>query len=412
MEEDAKTTRPLFGILMALSLAHGLNDMMQSVITAVYPLLKTNLALSFAEIGAVTFTYQISASIFQPICGYLFDKKPNSWFLPVGLGFTMLGLLMIAVSGSLAMLMVAVFFAGIGSSVLHPEASRLTSMASNAHRGLAQSIFQVGGSTGWAFGPLLAAFVVSPYGQQNVAVFSVCAFVAIIGLIPVCKWYAGILKARKEKVDAEDRRKAEGKKPLPKKMLVGILMLLIFLVFTKNAYTISISNYYTFYLIEKFGVSIQTSQIMLFAFLFSAAMGTLLGGPIGDKIGRRLVIMWSIFGAAPFALIMPYANLQWTLVLSVIIGFVMSSAFSAILVYAQELFPTRVGMVSGMFFGLAFGFAGMMSAAFGHIADVWGIDTVYVWVSFVPLLGSVAYFLPRVRTLQAITKVPDKKSPK
>lgn len=404
MKESQNTSKPFYGILLALSLAHCLNDTMQSVISAIYPLLKTNLALSFSQIGIVTLTYQISASIMQPFCGYLFDRKPNAWFLPIGLAFTMTGVLLISISNSLPMLMFAVLFSGVGSSVLHPEAAKLTSMASNMHRGLAQSIFQVGGSTGYAVGPLLAALLVSPYGQQNVALFSVCAFVAIVGLIPVCRWYSQILKERKRAELSAKKKPVEDAVPLKKGLVMTILAILIFLVFTKNAYTISISNYYTFYLMEKFGVSVETSQIMLFMFLFSAAMGTLLGGPIGDKIGRRLVIMWSIFGAAPFALIMPYANLHWTVILSMLIGFVMSSAFSAILVYAQELFPTKVGMVSGLFFGLAFGAAGILSAMFGNIADKFGIETVYVWASFVPLLGSIAYFLPKVRTLQAMKR--------
>ncbi len=434
MKKTPTTKQPnaqqtLFGILFALSLAHCLNDTMQSLISAIYPLLKENLALSFAEIGAITLTYQISASVIQPICGYIFDRKPNAWFLPFGLAFTMLGLLMISVSGSLAMLFAAVFFAGIGSSVLHPEASRLTSMAAGGKRGLAQSIFQVGGSFGYSLGPLLAAIFVTPYGQGHVAIFSVCALVAIVGLMPVSRWYAAKLAREKAASQAAAKAAVEAseaassaenigatqtpsavssdvseteQKPLPRRLVWTILAILIFLVFTKNAYTISISNYYTFFLIQKFGLSVESAQYMLFAFLLSAALGTLLGGPIGDRIGRRLVIWWSILGAAPFALIMPYANLTWTFILSIVIGFIMSSAFSAILVYAQELFPKRVGMVSGLFFGFAFGFAGIMSAVFGNAADVFGIESVYKIIAYVPLLGIVAYFLPRVRTLQAM----------
>lgn len=434
MKKTPTTKQPnaqqtLFGILFALSLAHCLNDTMQSLISAIYPLLKENLALSFAEIGAITLTYQISASVIQPICGYIFDRKPNAWFLPFGLTFTMLGLLMISVSGSLAMLFAAVFFAGIGSSVLHPEASRLTSMAAGGKRGLAQSIFQVGGSFGYSLGPLLAAIFVTPYGQGHVAIFSVCALVAIVGLMPVSRWYAAKLAREKAASKAAAQAAVEPaeadssaggsnasqtssaiqsgvsqtkQKPLPRRLVWTILAILIFLVFTKNAYTISISNYYTFFLIQKFGLSVESAQYMLFAFLLSAALGTLLGGPIGDRIGRRLVIWWSILGAAPFALIMPYANLTWTFILSIVIGFIMSSAFSAILVYAQELFPKRVGMVSGLFFGFAFGFAGIMSAVFGNAADAFGIESVYKIIAYVPLLGIVAYFLPRVRTLQAM----------
>ena len=398
MKKSTHNTTPIYSILLALSLAHCLNDTMQSVVSAIYPLLKENLSLNFAQIGAITLTYQISASIFQPICGYVFDKKPASWFLPVGLLFTMIGLLMISISTSLEMLICAVFFSGIGSSVLHPEASRLTSMSAGTHKGLAQSIFQVGGSTGYALGPLLAAIFVSPYGQKNVAIFSVCAFVAIIGLLPVCRWYAR--KIKDNTIIGKPLTQASTGKPLPKRIVYTTLAILIFLVFTKNSYTVSISNYYTFYLMQKFSVSVEASQIMLFAFLLAGAAGTLLGGPIGDKIGRRLVIWWSILGAAPFALLLPYANLTWTVILSMVTAFVMSSAFSAILIYAQELFPKNVGMISGLFFGLAFGVAGIMSAVLGNVADAFGLDFVYKAVALFPITGIVAYFLPRVRTLQ------------
>ncbi len=409
MKSTEKSSKPIFAILFALSMAHCLNDTMQSVISAVYPLLKQNLALNFAEIGMVTLTYQMSASIFQPVCGYIFDKRPNAWFLPIGMTFTMIGLLLISVAESLNMLFFAVFFSGIGSSILHPEASRLTSMAAGKQRGLAQSIFQVGGTTGFALGPLLAAFFISPYGQQNVALFSICAFIAIVGLIPVCRWYAKKLKAENANTARASEANDVCKNPLPKRLVWTIVAILVFLVFTKNGYTISIANYYTFYAMNKFGVSVETSQLMLFVFLFSSALGTLLGGPIGDRIGRRLVIWWSIWGAAPFALILPYANLTWTIILSAVIGFIMSSAFSAIIVYAQELFPKKVGMISGLFFGLAFGTAGIVSAALGDAADRFGIDFVYQVMAFMPLLGFVAYFLPKVRTLQAM-KISEEKN--
>ncbi len=404
MKSTEKSSKPIFAILLALSMAHCLNDTMQSVISAVYPLLKENLALNFADIGLVTLTYQMSASIFQPVCGYIFDKRPNAWFLPIGMTFTMTGLLLISIAHSLNMLLFAVLFSGIGSSILHPEASRLTSMAAGKQRGLAQSIFQVGGTTGFALGPLLAALFISPYGQQNVALFSICAFIAIVGLIPVCKWYAKKLKAESERRNATACAQTNNTsgKALPKSLVLMIVSILIFLVFTKNAYTISIANYYTFYAMDKFGATVETSQLMLFVFLFSSALGTLLGGPIGDRIGRRLVIWWSIWGAAPFALALPYANQTWTIILSAIIGFIMSSAFSAIIVYAQELFPKKVGMISGLFFGLAFGTGGIVSAALGVVADKHGIDFVYQVMAFMPVLGFVAYFLPRVRTLQAM----------
>lgn len=386
-----------FGILAALSLAHMLNDAMQSVLNAVYPLIKKTLELDFGQIGKIALVYQISASIFQPLLGYYLDKKPNAWFLPIGMLFTMGGLLGLAYSTSFEMAMCSVFFSGIGSSVLHPEASRLVSLASGGRKGLAQSVFQVGGSTGWAFGPLLAALFVSTHEQKDIAVFSVFALVAIIGLIPVCRWYSAKLKEAKARANSEE---AAIKPMLPKMTIFKVLVILLILLFSKYLYTASISNYYTFYLMEKFGVSLGTSQLFLFAFLFAAALGTLLGGPIGDRIGRRLVIWFSILGASPFALLMPHANLFWTFILSMFSGFIISSAFSAMLIYAQEILPMKVGMISGMFFGLAFGIAGISSALLGDLADLKGLEFVYDKCSFMPLIGIIAYFLPRVRNLR------------
>ncbi len=395
----------LFGILAALSMTHGLNDAMQSIISAIYPLLKTNLNLTYGEIGLIALTYQISSSIMQPIFGYVFDKKPAGWFLPFGLFCTMSGLICIAYANGLYALMGAVFISGIGSSVVHPEASRLTSLASGGKRGLAQSIFQVGGSTGYSLGPLLAALFVRD--QAGVAKFAVLAVLAMISLIPACLWYSRRIRSAGAGLVAENAAAAaassvDGVSLLPKKTVWFVMGILMFLVFSKNFYTVSFSNYYTFYLMSKFGVDVETSQIMLFVFLFSAALGTLVGGPIGDKYGRRLVIWWSILGSAPFALAMPYANLFWTVVLSIIIGLIISSAFSAILVYAQELLPMKIGLVSGIFFGFAFGIAGISSAVLGKIADYTDIQFVYRLCSFFPLLGGIAYFLPRVRTLQAM----------
>ena len=394
----------MFGILLALSLTHGLNDVMQSIVSAVYPLIKTNLNLTYGEIGLVALTYQISSSIMQPVFGYIFDKRPVGWFLPFGLCCTMTGLILIAYSHNLHMLMFAVFISGIGSSVVHPEASRITSLAAGGKRGLAQSIFQVGGTTGYSLAPLLAALFVRE--QVGIAKFSLAAVVAMVALIPACRWYS---KRIKEKGSgglevAETEVSAKLAPTLPRKTIWFVMFILMFLVFSKNFYTVSISNYYTFYLMQKFELSVQQSQTMLFAFLFSCAVGTLCGGPIGDKYGRRLVIWWSILGSAPFALMMPYANLEWTIALSIMIGLIISSAFSAILVYAQELLPMKVGLVSGIFFGFAFGIAGVASAVLGKIADMTDILFVYKLCSFFPLLGIVAYFLPRVRTLQAMKK--------
>ncbi len=397
----AKTDKKgfMFGILVALAAAHGLNDAMQSIISAIYPLLKSNLNLTYGEIGLIALTYQISSSIMQPLFGYVFDKKPAGWFLPVGLCCTMCGLILIAFSGGLYSVMGAVFVSGIGSSIMHPEASRITSLASGGKRGLAQSIFQVGGSTGFALGPLLAALFVRE--QACVAKFAVLAVLAMVSLVPACRWYSRRIAARETSLPVSNAAESGA---LPRRTVWFVMAILMFLVFSKNFYTVSFSNYYTFYLMSKFGVSIETSQVMLFVFLLSTALGTLVGGPVGDKYGRRLVIWWSILGSAPFALAMPYANFEWTVALSVIIGLIMSSAFSAILVYAQELLPMKVGLVSGIFFGFAFGIAGVSSAVLGKIADATDIQFVYNLCSFFPLLGIVAYFLPRVRTIQAMKK--------
>lgn len=386
-----------FGILLSLSAAHMLNDTMQSIISACYPLIKDSLSLSFAQIGLITLVYQISASVFQPLVGFALDRRPTAWALPAGMAFTMAGLLMLAFAESFHAALAAVFFSGIGSSVLHPEASRITSLASGGKRGLAQSVFQVGGSAGFSLGPLAAAFFISPYGQRNMAAFSALALAAMAVLVPVCRWYSkrlGEMKAAPAGAAAAPARS------LPRKTVITTLAILLLLIFSKYVYISSITSYYTFYLMHKFGVSVETSQIFLFAFLFASAAGTLLGGPIGDRFGRRLVIWCSILGAAPFALMMPHANLAWTCALSVAIGLIISSAFSAILVYAQELLPMKVGLVSGLFFGLAFGIAGISSAVLGDVADARGIEYVYSVCAYMPLAGAVAYFLPRVRTLR------------
>ncbi len=406
--EKKDSQKFMFGILLALALTHGLNDVMQSIVSAIYPLIKTNLNLSYGEIGLIALTYQISSSIMQPVFGYIFDKRPIGWFLPFGLLCTMTGILLIAYAQSLYAMMFAVFISGIGSSVVHPEASRITSLAAGNKRGLAQSIFQVGGTLGFSLGPLMAALFVRE--QEGVAKFGLAAVAAIIALIPACRWYSKRIKERGNSLEAAQTEESAmfAQAHLPKSTIYFVMFILMFLVFSKNFYTVSFSNYYTFYLMSKFDVSVQTSQTLLFVFLFSAALGTLVGGPIGDKYGRRLVIWWSILGSAPFALIMPYASLEWTIVLSIIIGLIISSAFSAILVYAQELLPMKVGLVSGIFFGFAFGIAGISSAVLGKIADSTSIIFVYKLCSFFPLLGAVAYFLPKVRTLKAMKEKSDK----
>lgn len=386
-----------FRVLLALGLSHLLNDTLQSVITAVYPLLKESMALSFVQIGFITLVYQISASVFQPLVGFYLDKKPNPWFLPIGMSFTLIGLVVLAFSGTLHQVLFSVFLVGIGSSILHPEASRLTSLASGGKRGLAQSVFQVGGNMGSSLGPLLAALCIAPYGQRNIVFFALLALCAIIVMIPICRWYKRKLKALRLN---KDGMKTEVMSPLSRKKTIFSLSVLLILIFSKYVYLASITSYYTFFLIEKFDVTVRDSQFFLFAFLFALALGILLGGPVGDKVGRKYVIWASILGAAPFSLIMPHANLLWTCILSILIGLILSSAFSAILVYAQELLPSKLGLISGLFFGLAFGIAGIASAVLGGLADKFGIEYVYQLCAYMPLLGLIAWFLPDIRKIK------------
>ena len=296
--------RTAFGILVALSFSHCFNDLLQSIITAVYPLLKDNLSLSFAQVGLITLVYQTSASIFQPIVGVYLDKKPNPWFLPIGMSFTMLGLFNLAFSSTLYWVLLSVFFVGIGSSILHPEASRLTSLASGGKRGMAQSIFQVGGNLGGSLGPLLAALLIAPYGQRNIALFCILSVIAIVATIPICHWYKRELRVMKRRATLITSVKAEA--PLPRKETLFSIAILLILIFSKYVYMASINSYYTFYLIEKFGVTVQHSLLFLFVFLFATAIGTLIGGPVGDRIGRKYVIWISILGTAPFSLLMPH----------------------------------------------------------------------------------------------------------
>ena len=386
-----------FRVLLALGLSHLLNDTLQSVITAVYPLLKESMALSFVQIGFITLVYQISASVFQPLVGFYLDKKPNPWFLPIGMSFTLIGLVVLAFSGTLHQVLFSVFLVGIGSSILHPEASRLTSLASGGKRGLAQSVFQVGGNMGSSLGPLLAALCIAPYGQRNIVFFALLALCAIIVMIPICRWYKRKLKALRLN---KNGMKTEVMSPLSRKKTIFSLSVLLILIFSKYVYLASITSYYTFFLIEKFDVTVRDSQFFLFAFLFASALGILLGGPVGDKVGRKYVIWASILGAAPFSLIMPHANLLWTCILSILIGLILSSAFSAILVYAQELLPSKLGLISGLFFGLAFGIAGIASAVLGGLADKFGIEYVYQLCAYMPLLGLIAWFLPDIRKIK------------
>lgn len=383
-----------FRILVALSISHCLNDSLQAVISASYPVLKDEMTLSFAQIGLITLVYQMAASIFQPITGLFFDKRPFAWSLPIGMTSTLIGLLSLAFATSLHWVLCSVFLIGIGSSVFHPEAARITSLASGGRRGLAQSLFQVGGNFGGAIGPLLVALLVAPYGRSHIALFSTFALIAILMMIPVCKWYKHYLVRIKRETSTE---KVRVEMPLPLTQTVISIAILLILIFSKYIYMASLNSYYTFYLIEKFGVSVQMSQVLLFVFLLATAAGTLMGGPIGDRVGRKYVIWASILGAAPFTLLMPHANLLWTVVLSFCVGLTLSSAFPAILVYAQELLPYKLGLISGLFYGLAFGVAGIASAVLGNMADRYGIEAVYKVCAYMPLLGLVTYFLPNLK---------------
>jgi FSR family fosmidomycin resistance protein-like MFS transporter len=364
--------------------------MLQSLVSAIYPLVKESLRLDYAHIGLITLTFQVTSSVFQPIVGLFTDKKPQPLSLPVGMTCTMAGLFFLSGSGSLWQVLVSVSFIGFGSAIFHPEASRLARMASGGRHGMAQSLFQVGGNFGGSLGPLLAALIVAPYGQQNIKWFSTVAMISIVIMIFISRWYANNLKRMKRNPKPVEQRKS----PFPRSTVVMSLTVLLVLMFSKHVYTASITSYYTFYLMHRFDVPVRDSQIYLFVYLFAVAAGTLIGGPVGDRIGRKYVIWFSILGVAPFTLLMPYANLFWTCVLSIFIGLILSSAFSAILVYAQELLPGKVGTIAGLFFGLAFGIAGIAAAVLGRIVDENGIEYVYRMCSFLPLLGIVAWFLP------------------
>lgn len=390
------TTGITFRILVALSICHCLNDTLQSVISAVYPLFKEDLELSFAQIGLITLVYQSAASVCQPLTGLFFDKWPSAWSLPTGMSFTLVGLLSLAFANTLPLVLCSVALVGIGSSVFHPEASRLTSLASGGKRGLAQSLFQVGGNLGGSLGPLLAAVFVAPYGRRHIALFTILAFTAIMVMIPVGHWYKSFL-LRLRKAEGETL-KTSVCRPLPMGKTVFSIAILLILIFSKYIYMASLNSYYTFYLIHKFGVSVQASQLYLFVFLIATAIGTLLGGPIGDRVGRKYVIWASILGAAPFTLIMPHVeNLYLKTVLSFCVGLTLSSAFPAILVYAQELLPYKLGLISGLFFGFAFGVAGIASAVLGNMADRYGIEAVYNVCGYMPLIGLVTWFLPDLK---------------
>ena len=381
----------VLAVLLAISLSHLFNDTIQSLLPAIYPVLKTSFALSFAQVGLITFVFQVTASLLQPVVGIFTDRRPMPYSLTIGMGASLCGLLLLSVAPSYPVLLLAAALVGTGSSVFHPESSRVARMASGGRFGFAQSVFQVGGNIGAALGPLLAASIVVPNGQKSIAWFSVVALAGMIVLWNVGGWYR-----RQNRAAAQRPKAVRAGPPLSRGRVVGSLVVLVSLVFSKFFYLSSITSYYTFYLIERFHLSVQTSQVLLFVFLASVAAGTLVGGPIGDRIGRKYVIWVSILGILPFTLALPYVGLAATVVLTVIIGFALASAFPAIIVFAQELLPGKIGMVSGIFFGLAFGMGGLGAAALGALADQTSIVFVYHVTAFLPAIGLLTIFLPNL----------------
>ena len=390
----ALMSMPAFPILLALSASHSLNDLLQSVITAVYPMLKVELNLDFTQIGLITLVYQISSSIFQPVVGFAFDKRPFVYSLPLGMVSTTIGIAMFSYCNTMMGILAAVFLVGVGSATLHPEASRITSLAGRERRGFAQSIFQVGGNFGGSIGPLLVALIVAPHDRHYVMWFLVFSTLAFAAMRPIVKWYRNYLNDVRKHPESHTKSLAL---PLSKRKTTFVICVIMVLIFSKYVYMASLSSYYTFYLMQKFGISVKLSQIFLFIFVVSTAAGTLVGGPIGDRYGRKLVIWISILGTAPFSLLLPHASLPLTAVLSFCAGFMLSSAFPAILLYAQELLPTKLGMISGLFFGFAFGIGGIASAVLGNFADIYGIEAIYKFCAYMPLLGVVACLLPNLR---------------
>ena len=380
-------------ILMALSLSHLLNDTIQSLMPAMYPVLKDSFTLNYAQIGAITFVFQATGSLLQPLVGFYADRRPRPYSLPIGMGISLTGLVLLATVNSFHLILLAAGFLGIGSAIFHPEASRVARMASGGRHGFAQSLFQVGGNLGSSFGPLLAAWVVVPHGRGSLLWFTSIALLGIFILQRVGAWYRRHLEAHR----------ARGTKPghgprvaMSRRRVIFALAILVVLIFSKYVYLVSLSNYYTFYLINRFGVSVQTSQYALFVFLFAVAAGTIIGGPVGDRFGRKNVIWISILGVTPFTLLLPHVPLYGVVILSVIIGVILASAFSAIVVFAQELVPGKVGMIAGLFFGLAFGLAGIGSAVLGKVADMTSVGFVFDVCSFLPLLGLLTVFLPNL----------------
>jgi len=399
---DMAIRKTIFPILLAISFSHLLNDTMQSLIPSTYPLLKRSLKLDFSQLGLITFCFQLTASLLQPFVGMYTDRKPQPYSLAAGMCFTGMGLALLSRASTFPIVLASVALVGIGSSIFHPEASRLAYLASGGRRGMAQSVFQVGGNAGASLGPLLAAQIVAPYGQSNILWFGLFALLAILVLLRTGAWYSRNLQRRRNK----PAPLAVQTPQLSRKKVTIALCILLVLIFSKYFYMASMSSYYMFFLIDKFHVSVQTAQLMLFVFLAAVAAGTFIGGPVGDRIGRKYVIWFSILGVAPFTLLLPYAGLFWTGVLSVCIGLILSSAFSAILVYAQELVPGKVGLISGLFFGLAFGMGGIGAAVLGRLADSTSIGHVFHLCAFLPLLGLLTGFLPVPARSQPMEPIP------
>ena len=385
-----------YAILFTMGICHLLNDMIQSIIPAIYPLLKDKFGFTFAQIGIITLVFQLTSSVLQPFVGLYADRHPQPYSLATGMCFTLVGLIALAFAPNFMLLLLSVALIGCGSSVFHPEASRVAQMASGGKKSLAQSIFQVGGNGGSAFGPLLAALVVIPYGQHAVGWFALAALLASLLLSRVGYWYSLVLTEIKE----NHRKKTFAPCNLPKRTVHIALGILVLMIFSKYFFNACMTSYFTFYLIEKFGVSVQTSQYCLFAYLAAFAIGTLVGGFLGDRYGRKYVILFSILGAAPFTLAMPYLNLGWTIVMAVITGLIIASAFSAIVVYATDLMPDKLGMIAGIFFGLMFGLGGIGSAFFGWLADKTSIEFIFHVSTWLPLFGIIAIFLPNIRPMK------------
>jgi FSR family fosmidomycin resistance protein-like MFS transporter len=390
---DRSAEATAYAMLAAISVSHFLNDMIQSLLPSIYPLLKESFQLDFGQIGLITLTFQVTASLLQPVVGIYTDRRPQPFSLAAGMGFTLVGLIVLALAGSYHTLIIGAALVGMGSSVFHPESSRVARLASGGRFGLAQSIFQVGGNAGSAVGPLLAAAIVVPRGQASIAWFSAAALLAMLILGRVGAWYRERLAATPARAGG---RGQAGAVDLPHWRVVVALAVLALLVFSKYFYLASLTNYYTFYLIHRFGVSVQQSQILLFVFLFAVAAGTVIGGPIGDRFGRKLVIWVSILGVLPFTLALPHVGLAWTVVLSIVIGVVIASAFSAIIVFAHGLMPGRIGMISGLFFGFAFGMGGIGAAVLGELADHTSIEFVYRVCAFLPAIGLLTALLPNI----------------